>query len=90
MFDTNAPLATNVYSNRIDADVPTSQVTQLPEQSFASFDVHWSGADPEGGSGIDAFEVWVSDDGGPFHVWLTTSSTSAVYTGEEGHRYELL
>ena len=52
------------------------------------FTVPWAGQDDAGGSGIASFDIYVSDDGGPFTAWLTgTQMTSATYTGQDGHTY---
>jgi RHS repeat-associated protein len=88
VFDANAPLATNVFTNTIDAVAPTSSVTALPAFSPGTFTVSWSGVDDPGGSGIAAYDVFVSDNGGPFTLWQnSTTATSATYTGVVGHTY---
>jgi RHS repeat-associated protein len=72
----------------IDAGPPTSSVNPLPMASSPSFTVSWAGMDDAGGSGIAFFDVYVSDNGGPFVAWLTgTSRTSAPFTGIVGHQY---
>ena len=81
-------LDTAPISNTIDAGTPTSTVAALPASSPAMFTVHWTGQDDAGGSGIASFDIYVSDDGGPFTAWLTgTQTTSAAYTGKDGHTY---
>lgn len=104
VFDTNAPIATNQAHphdpsqgtdpnkealTTIDAGAPTSQVTGLPPISDVKrFFVAWDGADDLHGSGVSAFDVYVSDDGGPFVPWLTsTSATTAEFAGQAGHSY---
>jgi hypothetical protein len=53
--------------------------------------VSWSGSDDTAGpagSGIAIFDVFVSDNGGPFTPFLEqTAATSATFTGEFGHTY---
>lgn len=52
-----------------------------------SFTVSWSGSDPAG-PGIAAFNVYVSNDGGPFQsLLLGTTQTSTTFTGQLGHTY---
>jgi RHS repeat-associated protein len=86
VFDINAPLATNTAANAIDASAPTSSVT-APANSPPNFTVSWTGQD-DGGSGIASYDVYVSDNGGPFTLWQSdTSATSATYTGQVGHTY---
>ncbi len=88
VFDTNAAIATNPASNTIDAGPPTSSVAPLPTASLPQFTVSWSGQDDPGGSGIASYDIYVSDDGGPFTLWQSgTTQTSAVYTGAVGHTY---
>jgi hypothetical protein len=49
--------------------------------------VAWSGTD-EGGPGIGSYDVFVSDNGGPFTLYLGgTSQTSASFAGQSGHTY---
>ncbi len=73
----------------IDAGTPTSSVTALPVTSpTTSFFVSWSGTDDAGGSGIGSYDIYVSDNGGPFTRWLAgTTATSAAYVGAPGHTY---
>ena len=71
-----------------DTNAPISSVAALPTASYPQFNVNWSGADEPGGSGLSAFEVFVSVDGGPFAPWLQgTTLRGAVYAGQLGHAY---
>ena len=55
---------------------------------MTSFTVGWTGQDDSGGSGIASYNIYVSDDGGAFRLWLTnTVTTSATFTGQDGHTY---
>ena len=87
VFDANEPIETPVWTNTVDATTPTSQVLSLaPIQCGASFEVFWSGGDE--GSGVADFTISVSEDGGPFEVWLErTPDTSGVFAGEVGKSY---
>jgi RHS repeat-associated protein len=92
IFDAGMPdhssLDTAPIFNTIDAGTPTSSVASLPAVSLPTFTVSWSGQDDAGGSGVAAYDVFVSDNGGPFTAWLTgTTQTSAGYTGASGHTY---
>jgi RHS repeat-associated protein len=73
----------------LDTGAPTSSVQALPAvTNTASFPVSWSGADDAGGSGLATFDVYVSDNGGPFTRWQrATAATSAVFSGQNGHTY---
>jgi len=89
VFDINAPLATNIALNTIDAGPVNSSVTALPATETAtSFLIQWSGQDAAGGSGIAYYSVYVSDDGGSYTQFQTnTTATSATFTGQIGHTY---
>ena len=74
--------------NTIDAAGPTSRVTPLPARQNATFTIHWTGADDPSGSGLAAYNVFVSDNGGPYTTFQTnTTATSASFTGQPGHTY---
>ncbi len=89
VFDQNAPLATAVRLNTIDAGPPTSSVSPLPATEPAtSFPVSWSGSDDTGGSGITSYNVYVSDNGGAYTLFQSnTTQTSATFTGQDGDTY---
>ncbi len=81
-------LDTAPYANTIDASAPTSNVTALSAFSPANFIVAWTGQDDTGGSGIATYNVYVSDDNGPFTLWQSaTTQTSATFTGQDKHTY---
>ena len=88
VFDTNAPIATPQIVNTIDAGPPSSTVAALPATTTTpGFTVSWSGSDGAG-PGIAGYNVYVSDNGGPFTLWQSaTTATSATYTGQVGHTY---
>ena len=73
----------------IDAGPPTSSVAALPAQeSSTTFTVTWSGQDDAGGSGIAFYDIYVSDNGGPFTLFQSeTTASSASFTGQNGHCY---
>jgi RHS repeat-associated protein/uncharacterized repeat protein (TIGR01451 family) len=89
VFDTNAPLETAVVTNTIDAGPPTSTVGALPSiENSASFPVSWSGSDDSGGSGIAAYAIYDSENGGPYQLFMTASAPgSATFTGQSGDTY---
>ena len=67
--------------NTIDAGVPMSQVNPLPAQSETmDFQISWSGQDDTGGSGIASYDIYVSQNGDAWGLWLDdTVETSATY-----------
>jgi RHS repeat-associated protein len=89
VFDTNAPLATNIHTNTTDAAGPQSSVNALAaEISSTTFTVSWTGGDDAGGSGIAGYDVFVSDNGGPFTLWQDdTAALAAAFDGVRGHTY---
>lgn len=89
VFDTNAPIDTPPILNTVDRAAPTSTVDPLPEVVDSSrFTVRWAGVDDAGGSGIAFFDVFVSDNGGPFMPFLVgASQTAASFNGTAGHSY---
>ena len=71
-----------------DTLAPSSRVAALPASSSATIPVSWSGSDNDGGSGIAAYDVYVSVNGGPSLVWLAqTRLNSATYNGAASSRY---
>ncbi len=71
-----------------DTEAPSSAITALPAQSQSVFLLNWSGQDNAGGTGIAGYEVFVSENGGPFQRWLNaTPSTSSVFQGNLGSTY---
>ena len=71
-----------------DTTPPTSVIAALPSECYAQIPLAWSGQDNAGGSGLAGFDIWVSDNGGPFTRWLErTTLTSAFYPGVIGHTY---
>lgn len=69
-----------------DTTPPVVTVQNLPLYSPTSFTVSWQGTDE--GSGVAAYDVFVSVDGGPMVLWLQgTQATSATYSGVPGHSY---
>jgi hypothetical protein len=68
-----------------DAVAPISAVLPLPANSPAQIPVSWSGSDD---TGVTSYDIYVSEDGGPFAAWLTsTPLTGSVYPGTVGRSY---
>lgn len=84
IFDTEEPITTNTVSNTLDADLPTSAVNALPPyQSQTTFAVSWAGQDPANGSGLQSYDVWVSENDAPYQPFLSgTTETGAQFTGQ--------
>ena len=93
VFDVNAAMETPHTLNTVDITPPTSSVQALPaKESQASFTVSWSGQDllpnDSQGAGIASYNVYVSEDGGPFTLWQSaTTANSATFSGQFGDTY---
>jgi len=72
-----------------DLGAPESHVVPLPTVWLGTtVPLVWTGTDDVGGSGVAAFDVFVSRDSEPFQLWLDdTAETSSNFTAEEGHTY---
>ncbi len=85
--DAGAPVLLPAITYTIDNTPPTSSVTALPTDSSSSFNVSWSGQASEG-VGIAFYNVYVSDNGGPYTLWQgQTIATSASFSALAGHTY---
>jgi uncharacterized repeat protein (TIGR01451 family) len=79
VYETVAPVAADVVP-------PVSTIDPLPAQSPSTFQVRWSSSDE--GTGTAFYDLYVSDNGGPFRPWLErTSSIGGIFLGEAGHSY---
>jgi subtilase family serine protease len=91
LLDYNSPgNYTLYYQAAPGADLlsPVSRMAPLPADSYGLIPVSWSGADDAGGSGLAFFDVYVSQDGGPFGPWLQhVSQRSATFAGTLGSQY---
>jgi hypothetical protein len=87
IFDNNPSINTPTWINTIDISAPSSTVLPLLAiQTSIDFTVSWQGSDV--GSGIGDFSIYVSDNGGPFTVWLSnTTLKTGQFHGFSGHSY---
>ncbi|MCL2787247.1 MAG: Ig-like domain-containing protein [Micrococcales bacterium] len=85
VFDLNAPIETNTWSNLIDRDIPTARASS-PATATGPFTVTWTGQDAT--SGVEMIDVLVSQDGAPYKIFKTASASgSALFPAEPGHTY---
>jgi hypothetical protein len=75
------------WINTLDSEDPNSYVLPLPPTVKCPFTVEWTDDNEAGGSGIAEYNVYVSMDGGPFTLWQSTTSTSAIFDGRPCHDY---
>ena len=85
VFDVNAPITTNTYTNTIDTDYPTSSITGLKE-SDGQVTVSFTGKD--GTSGVASFNVYAFKNGGePVLVAGNITGSKVNVACEPGTRY---
>lgn len=89
VFDINDAIETNTWINIIDAVAPTSNMDSLPSMILSdSIVISWSGQDDSGGSGVAFYDIYVSDNNGPFTLTYSDQpDTFIVFHGLIGHAY---
>ena len=88
IFDDNEIVPTNTWSNIIDAVAPTSKMDNLPAVVDYAFIINWSGKDDSLGSGVKYYDVYVSQNNGPFTLYQEKLDTTATsFTGNPGSTY---
>ncbi|MBD2700492.1 hypothetical protein IC229_07590 [Spirosoma sp. BT702] len=89
IFDSEETIKTNKWVNTVDARAPSSQITALPPTSTSTaIALSWEGQEDSGGSGLRTYDLYVSENNGPFTLYqadLTGLSTS--YVGNTGSNY---
>ena len=71
----------------IDADLPDSHIEPLNSESLSPVTLFITGEDVPGGSGMGSYDIYVSDNGGEFTLWQSTTEDSIAFTGEVDHIY---
>lgn len=90
IFDTEETVATNIWTNIVDAVAPTSKLNNLPAAVDYAFVISWSGKDDSLGSGVKYYDVYVSRNNGPFTLYQEKLDTTATsFTGDPGATYSL-
>jgi hypothetical protein len=84
-FDLNDPIVTPVWSNWIDRDAPVTSVVPIDPVDEWPATITVTGSDV--GSGILAFMLYMSEDGGPFVHVATSAEPVFEFTGEEDVSY---
>lgn len=89
VFDINAPIPTNVWSNLIDAGPPESRLRPLPSFTPSnSVRLEFDGEDDPGGVGVDYYDLYVAKDDGPFFLYREQIDTNFYwFTGEAQSQY---
>jgi RHS repeat-associated protein len=84
-FNNLTPVATDAVFITLDDDAPTSKVATAIANG-TNIVVTWAGTDAS--SGLAAYDVYVSTDGGEYQIWQNkTTKTSATYSGEAEKTY---
>jgi len=89
VFDDNAALETNVWSNVIDAGSPQSKLTgvQIPSDSLAA-KFTFAAQDDKNGSGVKQVEVYVSENEGAYNLYAVSNPDSTLtFYGASGSVY---
>ncbi|KPA18868.1 YD repeat-containing protein [Candidatus Magnetomorum sp. HK-1] len=88
IFDKNEPVDTPIAYNTIDINLPESSVRSIYNPGQLEIEVKWGGQDATDGSGIASYDVYVSDNGKPYEIWLSkTTAISGIFMGQPGHEY---
>ena len=88
IFDRNEPVDTPIAYNTIDLSLPESKVRAKYDPKQTYIEVSWGGQDTNNGSGVDTYDVYVSENGQPYAVWLfQTTATSGIFIGQPDHEY---
>jgi RHS repeat-associated protein len=83
VFDANDTIPTNHAFNTIDALPPTTNMNSIVQNLAAGkYRISWNGQDDAGGSGLAAFNLYVSVNNKPFTLYLSNvTDTFTVFTG---------
>jgi len=90
VFDFNAPIITNTYTNKIDDRVPSSSVNPMPvSQRDSLFTLSWTGSDL--GSQISKYNIFVSKNDSAYVLWKVASKAgTADFKGKDGFNYKFI
>lgn len=87
VFDNNAPINTDVWTNGIDKLAPVSNVLPITERlNDTTFRVHWTGSDAH--AGIFSYRVMVSRNDSAYQQWIITDSTAANFKVSPSNIYK--
>lgn len=90
VFDQNAAIQTNIWTNVVDAFPPETMLNPLdPVTEDNAIFLSWSGNDDLNGCGIAHYELFVSEDDGPYEFYslFNPDSLQTVFKGEYDHAY---
>lgn len=88
IFDSNEEILTNNWKNTIDAVAPVSVLDTLPSVVSPAFTISWTGQDDNLGVGIKSYDLYVSQNSGPFTlVQANIDSLHYNFVGQPGVAY---
>jgi RHS repeat-associated protein len=88
IFDSNEEILTNSWKNTIDAIAPVSLLDTLPSTVSPAFTISWTGQDDNLGVGIKSYDLYVSQNSGPFIlVQANIDSLHYNFVGQPGVAY---
>ena len=92
IFDDNAPINTNVWTNTFDVVAPTSTlIAEMNEQDSLYCNFTFEAQDDANGSGVKEIEVFVSMNNGTYRSLGTAHPDSSLsYTLENGMYYQFM
>lgn len=92
VFDDNAPISTNVWSNKFDAVAPTSTIANLNfDNDSTNCLISFSSQDDLNGSGVQSIELFVSLNGEQYvSVGSYAPETEVNYSLMGGSLYEFI
>ena len=85
IFDGNEPILTDVWSNTIDRNLPSSRVTEARKLTDSTMVVKINGNDAA--SGVKRYRIYASENGAPF-IYVGFVKDSAVVKGITGNTYD--
>ncbi len=87
-YGANPPILTPWVTNTVDGLPPSSAMASMPAAVEGEAVVSWTGQDAAGGSGIASYDIYASQDDGPYLPWLmATPENSARFSGMPGSSY---
>jgi hypothetical protein len=88
IFDFNAPILTNTFTNKIDDRIPFSSVSPLAASiKDTLINVSWTGSDM--GSKIKSYNIFVSTNDSAYVLWkVAKEEGNAVFKGKDGYKYK--
>lgn len=89
IFDQNEEIATNIWTNIIDAFGPTTVMDSLPAVvDSTTFTLRWTSEDDPGGVGVATYDLYVSVDSNQYYLYAENLDTTAYdFTGLDGSTY---